>query len=112
MSDHHTRRDLLLHYLKQGTTAPFDFVPSAEPDLVGLLRAEGYHVATVGRPDLQTPHHLFQSLQREFRLPRYFGHNWDALDECMLDLDWLSTRSFVLLVEDIQSVGLTSRSDA
>lgn len=28
------------------------------------------------------------SFQRAFQLPDYFGHNWDALDECLRDFDW------------------------
>ncbi|GIV05741.1 MAG: hypothetical protein KatS3mg016_1316 [Fimbriimonadales bacterium] len=43
-----------------------------------------------------------QSCLREFakvlEFPPYFGHNWDALDECLADLaDWLPAKGYILV---------------
>ena len=32
------------------------------------------------------------------RFPGYFGRNWDALDECLRDLEWLSAPGYILFV--------------
>jgi Barstar (barnase inhibitor) len=34
------------------------------------------------------------------RFPSYFGHNWDALDECLTDLSWAPASGYVLLYDD------------
>jgi hypothetical protein len=36
--------------------------------------------------------------QRGFKFPDYFGGNWPALDECLVDLSWLPGRSYHVVV--------------
>ena len=48
---------------------------------------------------------FFVESQEILKLPDYFGHNWDAFDECVTDLDWLiedeiSSIVFVFLESD------------
>ena len=31
------------------------------------------------------------------QFPEYFGHNWDAFDECITDLDWVPAKRYVLI---------------
>ena len=33
--------------------------------------------------------------------PAYFGHNWDALEECLNDLSWAPAVGHVLLYDDV-----------
>jgi RNAse (barnase) inhibitor barstar len=33
--------------------------------------------------------------------PAYYGRNWDALDECITDLDWCPAPGYVLLYDDV-----------
>jgi RNAse (barnase) inhibitor barstar len=36
----------------------------------------------------------------EFSLPSYFGHNWDALQDCLTDLSWVpATRGYVVVYD-------------
>ena len=53
--------------------------PAGERHLVRLLR--GSRMTTVDG--------VFAEFAAAFQFPWYFGHNWDALDECLTDLDWL-----------------------
>jgi hypothetical protein len=50
---------------------------------------------------LKTKAELFAFLKRAIPLPDYFGHNWDALEECLLDLREGDGAKVVLIHEDI-----------
>lgn len=43
---------------------------------------------------------LLGVLAKRLRFPSYFGHNWDALDECLRDLSWIGPQGRVVLVHE------------
>ena len=42
------------------------------------------------RAGITTTADLFDGLAEALSFPSYFGHNWNAVDECMTDLSWIS----------------------
>ncbi|MGH9514843.1 MAG: barstar family protein [Terriglobales bacterium] len=43
---------------------------------------------------------LYDEFAAAFQFPDYFGENWDALDECLADLEWLPAAGYVLFVSN------------
>ena len=43
---------------------------------------------------------LFDECAAALQFPLYFGENWDALNDCLGDLDWLNVEAFVLVIAD------------
>lgn len=46
----------------------------------------------------QTTAGLLTEHARALDFPDYFGHNWDALEECLTDLEWLPAKGYILLI--------------
>ncbi|HPR05272.1 MAG TPA: barstar family protein [Denitromonas sp.] len=41
---------------------------------------------------------ILDALAQRFDMPRWFGHNWDALYDCLTDLSWLPAKGYVLIL--------------
>jgi len=50
---------------------------------------------------VRTKHELLEQLSEALRLPDYFGHNWDALEECIRDFSWLEPGTVQLIHLDL-----------
>lgn len=72
----------------------------------GVFRAEradqvpsGYRVARIRYAEKPV---LMQNIAAALEFPRWFGANWDALEDCLSDLSWLPAKGHVLVIEDAQ----------
>ena len=83
--------------LKKASMVSVHFVRSEELDdlnSLGLTLLEG------SIADVKTDEELFGIVASAMRFPDYFGNNWDALDECLSDMDWLPAEGYLLVVRD------------
>jgi len=54
---------------------------------------------------------FLQAIADAMFFPRHFGHNWDALEDCLTDLDWLNGDRFILLYEQPDLFAQTEPSE-
>jgi hypothetical protein len=92
----------LTDYL-QSTKAPWTslLVVKAGQRPESLVRLPtGFALKVIKGPKCQTIAGLLTECARALDFPDYFGHNWDALEECLADLEWLPAKGYVLLITD------------
>lgn len=53
---------------------------------------------------MRTKAGLLEEFKSRLDFPNYFGYNWDALADCLADLDWLRGFAYALVVEDSQEL--------
>ncbi len=51
---------------------------------------------------MQTEADLFDEIAAACQFPYYFGANWNALDECLADLEWLPGEGYLFCITDSQ----------
>jgi hypothetical protein len=87
--------------------------PSEAYDLAVRLCTKPETVARVVRgTKCRTSSGLFDEIAAAWQFPPYFGANWDALDECLGDLEWLPAKAYVLVVTEADQLLADEPPDA
>jgi hypothetical protein len=77
------------------------------------LVASGVFVAALTLAGAESDVDVLRLLAHAAHFPLYFGGNWDAVDDCLLDVDAFGhTRGFVLLVSGASAATLERLADA
>ena len=73
------------------------------PGSVGVLRAQAEKAGCLWiellLADAADKKQFFAACKKALKLPSYFGGNWDALADCVRDLNWLKAKGYVLHLE-------------
>ena len=60
-----------------------------------------FHIGVIDGKSSSDLNEFFEAIGNAFNFPDYFGHNFDALDEILNDLDWLDTSGYCLVIDNI-----------
>ena len=80
-----------------------DYLHSTKPPWLGVLRVDeeeslltflglndaDIYVCSVDGRKCRTKNDLMTEFSTKLKFPPYFGHNWDAFEDCLQDLRWL-----------------------
>ena len=73
---------------------------SGADEILDAVRGSRLAVARIAYGEKQA---LLRNVAAALRFPRWFGENWDALEDCLGDLSWSDARGHVLIVENAQA---------
>jgi len=95
-----------LHHLTKTDGPWLHSVIAAHADLSNQVRALEQEstrrlvVRVVRGRKATTKASLLDECAAALQFPLSFGENWDALNDCLRDLDWLNAQVFVLVIAD------------
>jgi RNAse (barnase) inhibitor barstar len=69
-------------------------------DLEKSLLEHGFFVARIDRAKVFNKDTLMHALYQSCQFPAYFGFNFDALEECLNDLEWIQAKGIALVFHD------------
>jgi len=85
-----------------------------ERDLVPLksaAREAGLHAVTLDLAGCDDKAGLLRRVASAFEFPDDFGHNWDALEDCLRDLGWIEAPGYVLDITHSEGLRVASGDD-
>jgi RNAse (barnase) inhibitor barstar len=75
-------------------------------DVEGAARDAGLTVFRIDIRKMRDKKDFLDQIAKTLQFPEWFGNNWDALNDCLTDLEWLpSTRGYVLVFEHSEHFG-------
>ena len=84
--------------LKNSSSRNIHFVKKDIPDLklslpeILIMEGSIYNIVTEDE--------LFNIIAQFMNFPSYFGKNWDALSDCLKDMQWAPAKGYVLILRD------------
>src|SRR5215468_2567117 len=85
---------------------------SAMVELAAVLPATGrFVVARLDGTKMTDADHAFCEFSDALLFPGYFGWNWDALSDCLRDLNWLPADGYLIIVENASRLLSSSAED-
>jgi RNAse (barnase) inhibitor barstar len=63
-------------------------------------KAAGLRVVRIDLQRLAGKAGFLDRAARALKFPRWFGKNWDALNDCLTDLSWLEGKGWVIIFEN------------
>ena len=67
-------------------------------------RSAGFVTRIVRGTKMRTTQSLFDEFGAAMQFPYYFGENWNAFDECISDLSWVSAKGYMIAVSSANEV--------
>lgn len=84
----------------QGDRSPGLYQSAADLDLEELAvicQEQDFQLGHLDGATITNKAEFFTACATALQFPSYFGHNWDALEECLTDLEWLPASGYLLL---------------
>jgi len=78
-------------------------------EILDAAQGSTLKVACIDLKGVSEKEALMQHIALALEFPRWFGGNWDALEDCLSDLSWSAAAGHVLLIEHADALGPDER---
>jgi RNAse (barnase) inhibitor barstar len=83
----------------------------AADDLLRAAEANGFAGFRIELSDVMDKDGLLAAIAQAMDFPDWFGRNWDALADCLTDLEWLAATGFVIVLEHCDGIHGHAKAD-
>jgi len=69
------------------------------PKMIAELSGHGIQVFYLDGREISSKAEFLSQAAKAMHFPAYFGANWDAFDECIIDLEWCPAQGYILIYD-------------
>lgn len=69
-----------------------------------IAKRSGFASFHIDGKNIQRKEQLLNHVATALHFPGDFGHNWDALEECLTDLEWVDADGYILYYDHIDGL--------
>jgi RNAse (barnase) inhibitor barstar len=80
-------------------------------ELSSLCQEYGFQLFYINGKNVTSKAEFFKAYAETMNFPDYFGYNWDAFNDCINDLNWLSADEYILLYTQPESFANNNPSE-
>lgn len=73
-------------------------------ELENIVKTNPSNLFILEGKNMKTRAELFSEITKKLYFPDYFGNNWNALDDCLQDLDWIHAYSIKIIVTNFDKI--------
>lgn len=63
---------------------------------------KGFSIFELDALQMKNLNGFYDEISSALKMPDYFGRNFNALDECLTDLEWLSSNGYLIVVRNAE----------
>jgi len=93
----------LLERLKDASRSGV-YRPADDAVILEVVRGSGLDTVQVSFEGLKGKEDLLRTLAADLGFPKWFGGNWDALEDCLSDLSWRDAQGWVLILRSFEGL--------
>ena len=75
-----------------------------ESALIAAAERNGYFVFRIDLAAARNKDEMLGTIGQAMAFPEWFGHNWDALLDCLADLGWRPAEGYVVILEHCDGI--------
>jgi len=100
--------EMLAELLEENRGGVWYLPEPVDPKAVqALAKRNGFAYFHIDGKNIARKEQLLNHVATAMHFPKDFGHNWDALEECLTDMDWVDADGYVIYYEHIEALQAT-----
>jgi RNAse (barnase) inhibitor barstar len=80
-------------------------------EIENIASLKGFNIYHLDGKRIHNKTSFLNEVSERFKLPSYFGFNWDAFNDCITDLSWMNSNGTLIVFNDSEHFRIAAPDD-